>query len=84
MSQQAAAWQGAGHGGRRKPGYLPQKGGTEASTTPYKTTIAKIAQDRFCMVQNKCAAQFTQSCKNVANYLKRTLAAEGYLVTEKV
>ncbi len=35
------------------------------------------------MGQNKFAAQFTQSQKNVANYLQRT-SEEGYLVTQTV
>ena len=34
--------------------------------------------------QNKFAAQFTQSRKNVTNYLQRTLANEGYLIAETV
>jgi hypothetical protein len=34
--------------------------------------------------QNKFVAQFTQSCKTVANYLQHTLAAEGYLVAQTV
>jgi hypothetical protein len=32
--------------------------------------------------QNQFAAQFTQSQKNVANYLQRTAASEEYLVVE--
>jgi hypothetical protein len=46
--------------------------------------ISKIAHDTFNTRQNKFAAQFTQSQKNVANYLQRTSAAEGYLVAETV
>ena len=38
--------------------------------------------DTFNTGQNKFAAQFTQSRKNVANYLQRTSANEGYLVAE--
>jgi hypothetical protein len=34
--------------------------------------------------QNKIAVQFTQSHKNVANYLQRTSASEGYLVAKTV
>jgi hypothetical protein len=33
---------------------------------------------------NKFAAQFSQSRKNVANYLQKSSAAEGYLVAEMV
>jgi hypothetical protein len=36
------------------------------------------------MGHNKFAAQFTESQKNVANYLQHLLVAEGYLVTETV
>jgi hypothetical protein len=34
--------------------------------------------------ENKFAAQFSQSRKNVVNYLQRTSAKEGYLVAETV
>jgi hypothetical protein len=46
--------------------------------------IAEIAHDTFDTGQNKFAAQFTQLWKNVANYLQRTSASEGYLVAETV
>ncbi len=36
------------------------------------------------MVENKYAAQFTRSREEVANYLQRTSAKEGYLVAETV
>ena len=50
----------------------------------FKSAISEIAEDMFNTGQNKFAAQFTQSCKNVSNYLQRTLAYEGYLVAETV
>jgi hypothetical protein len=53
-------------------------------TKGFKSAISEIAQDTFNMGQNKFAAQFTQSGKNVANYLQRTSASEGYLVAEMV
>jgi hypothetical protein len=84
MSQQAAAGQGAGRDGRRKPKYYPQGGGIEALVKAYKSSIAKIANNTFNTGQNKFAVQFTQSCKNVANYLQCTSMAEGYLVAETV
>ena len=84
MSQQAAAGQGAGHGSRRKPKYYPQGGGIEASTKAYKPLIAEIRNDTFNTGQNKFTTQFTQSRKNVANYLQCTSAVEGYLVAEMV
>ena len=46
--------------------------------------ISNIATDTFNTGQNKFAAQFTQLRKNVANYLQRTSASEGYLVAEMV
>ncbi len=54
------------------------------ATKGFKSLISKIATDTFNTGQNKFAAQFTQSQKNVANYLQRTLAYEGYLVAETV
>ena len=48
----------------------------------YKSTISKIANKTFNTGQNVFAAQFTQSRKNLANYLQRTAVDEGYLVTE--
>ncbi len=50
----------------------------------FKSPISEIVIDTFNTGQNKFAAQFTQSQKNVANYLQRTLAYEGYLVAETV
>jgi hypothetical protein len=84
MSQQVAAGQGVGRGGGRKLKYYPQGVGVEASTKGYKSSIAEIAHAMFNTGQNKLAAQFTQSCKNVANYLQRMSFAEGYLVAEMV
>ena len=40
--------------------------------------------DTFNPGENKFAAQFTQSQKNVTNYLQWTLANKGYLVAETV
>jgi hypothetical protein len=86
MSQQAAAGQGAEPvgrgGGGRKPRYFPRAGGE--ATKGFKSAISEIAQDTFNTGQNKFAAQFTQLRKNVANYLQRTSASEGYLVAETV
>jgi hypothetical protein len=78
MSQQVAAGCGGGRGGRGKPRYYPQSGETKG----FKSAISKIPHDMFNTGQNKFAAQFTQSRKNVANYLQRTAALEGYLVAE--
>ena len=83
MSQQAAAGRGGGRGGSRgKQRYYPQVGvdATKAS----KSAISEIAEDTFNTGQNKFAAQFTQSRKNMSNYLQRTLAYKGYLVAKMV
>ncbi len=53
-------------------------------TKGFKSMISEIAQDTFNTGQNKFAAQFTQLRKNVANYLQRTSASEGYLVAKTV
>jgi hypothetical protein len=86
MSQQAVAGQGAGPGGHggggRKPRYFPQGGGE--ATKGFKSAISEITQDTFNTGQNKFAVQFTQSWKNVANYLQWTLASKGYLVAKTV
>ena len=80
MSQQAAAGQEApvGHGrgrGKRNLRFCPRAG---EATKGYKSAIS------INMGQNKFAAQFTQSRKNVANYFQRTLESEEYLVAETV
>ena len=62
--------------------YYPQ-GGID-TTKAFKFAISKIAEDTFNTGQNKYAAQFTQSRKNVSNYLQRTLAYEGHLIAETV
>jgi hypothetical protein len=49
-----------------------------------KSTIGEIANDTFNTGHNKFADQFTQSRRNVANYLQQTSAAEGYLVAKMV
>jgi hypothetical protein len=84
MSQQAAAGQGspvAGHAGRggwffRSQGNPPIKG--------FRSSITEIVTDTFNTGQNKFAAQFIQSRKNVANYIQQTAADEGYLVAGMV
>ena len=83
MSQQATAGHGGGRGGGRgKLRYYPQ-GGVD-TTKAFKSAISEIAEDTFNTGQNKFAAQFTQSRKNVSNYLQRTSAYEGYLVAKTV
>jgi hypothetical protein len=86
MSQQAAAGRGApmGRGGGRGTRRLKFHPRAGESTKGYKSTISEIAMDTFNTGQNKFAVQFTQSRKNVVNYLQRTSANEGYLVAETV
>ena len=84
MSQQAAAGQGtpaAGRAGRAGHFY---RGQGDPPTKGFKPAISKIANKTFNTGQNRVAAEFTQSRKNVANCLQRTAADEGYLVTETV
>jgi hypothetical protein len=77
MSQQSAAGR-AGRASRffRRQGDSPTKG--------FKSAISKIANKTFNTGQNRFAAQFTQSRKNVAIYLQCTAADEGYLVAKTV
>jgi hypothetical protein len=79
MSQQAAAGRGAGRGSGKKHWYFAQGGGIDA-VKPHKLAISEIANNTFNTGHNKFAAQFTESRKNIAKYLQRSSAAEGYLV----
>ena len=76
----------AGRGGGLKTRQLKfhPRAGELTKPKGYKSAISEIATDTFNTGQNKFAAQFTQSRKNVANYLQRTSANEGYLVVETV
>jgi hypothetical protein len=84
MSQQAAAGRVAGRGSGRKPQYFPQGRGVNHSTKPFKSMILEIVEHTFNTGENKYTVQFTQSREEVANYLQRTSAEEGYLVAETV
>jgi hypothetical protein len=86
MSQQAVAGKGvpAGRGGvqgMRNMRFHPCAGD---ATKGFKSIISEIATDTFNTGKNKFAAQFTQSRKNITNYLQRTSAYEGYLVAKTV
>jgi hypothetical protein len=79
MSQEAAVGRGAGRGGGGKKGrYFPRGEGIEI-VKPHKSAIREIAQDMFNSGHNKVVAQFSQSRKNMANYLQRSSAVEGTL-----
>ena len=47
---------------------------------PFRSSTAGIKKWTFNTGQNDYAAQFTLHCKEVTNYIQRTLANEGYLV----
>jgi hypothetical protein len=80
MSLRATVGCGGGRGGREKPRYYLWLG----ESKEFKSPISKIVHNTFNTGQNKFAAQFTQSQKNVANYLQRMAASKGYLVAETV
>jgi hypothetical protein len=84
MSQQAAAGQGTGRGGGRKPRYFPRGRGVDHLTKAFKSMISEIAEHMFNTGENKYVVQFTRSREEVANYLQHTSAEEGYLVAEMV
>jgi hypothetical protein len=50
----------------------------------FRSSTSGIEKWTFNTGQNKFAAQFTLSCEEVANYIQRTLAIEGYLVAETI
>ncbi len=83
MSQQAAAWQGARRGGGRKPLFIHRGGGNNLDK-PFRSSTAGIEKWTFNTGQNKYVAQFTLHCKEVANYIQRTLPDEGYLVVQTI
>jgi hypothetical protein len=88
MSQHAAAGRGvgaAGRGvapGRGKPRFWFRSDG-DGSSKGFKSAISEIANDTFNTGHDKFAAQFSQSPKNVGNYLQKT-SDEGYLVAQTV
>jgi hypothetical protein len=84
MSQQAAARRGAGRGGGRKPKFIPRGGEVESLSKAFWSSTVGIKKWTFNTGKNKFAAQFTLSREEVANYVQRTLADEGYLVAETI
>ncbi len=85
MSQQAAAGRGApalGQGGR-VPRFFKGRD-PFGKGKGFTSSISKIEYNTFNMGQNRFPAQFTQSRKNVANNLQRTVSDKGYLVTKTV
>ncbi len=84
MSQQAAAGRGAGRGGGRKPKFNPRGGGVKSLLKAFRSSTSGIEKWTFNTGQNRFAAQFTLSREEVANYIQRTLADEGYLVAQTI
>jgi hypothetical protein len=70
MSQQAAAGQGAGRGGGRKPKFIPRGGGVESLSKAFWSSTSGMEKWTFNTGQNKFALQFTLSCEEVANYIQ--------------
>ncbi len=75
MSQQTAAGRGAGRGDGRKPKFIPRGGGVESLSKAFRSSTSEIKKWTFNMGQNKFAAQFTLSRKEVANYIQRSSRA---------
>ncbi len=71
--------------GRRKETEVhPQRSGVESLSKAFWSSTSGIKKWTFNTGKNKYAVQFTLSCKEVANYIQRTLANEGYLVAETI
>jgi hypothetical protein len=89
MSQQAAAGRGpgaAGRGvaaGRGKSRFRFHSSDGDGSSKGFKLAVLEITNNTFNTGHNKCAAQFSQSRKNVVNYLQR-MSNEGYLIAQTV
>ena len=74
------------HGGRGGQGY---GGGGYRGRMPFiskafKSPIVYITSDTFNTSQIKFAAQFTQSRKNIASYVQRSVGKEAYLVAQTI
>ena len=50
----------------------------------FKSLIIDIATKTFNTGQSKFAAQFTQSRKNIASYVQRSVVKEAYLVAQTI
>ena len=50
----------------------------------FKSPIIEIASDKFNTSQSKFSAQFTQSRKNIASYIQRSVGKEAYLVAQTI
>ena len=50
----------------------------------FKSPIVEIASDTFNTGQSKFAAQFTQSRKNIASYIQRSVGKEACMVVQTI
>ena len=75
-----------GRGGRGGQGYGGggYRGQTQFVSKAFKSPIIEIASDTFNTGQIKFAAQFTQSRKNIATYIQRSVGKEAYLVAQTI
>ena len=75
-----------GCGGRGGQGYGSggYRGQKPFVSKAFKSPIVEIASDTFNMGQSKFAAQFTQSRKNIASYIQRSVGKEAYLVAQTI
>ena len=75
-----------GCGGRGGRGYGSggYRGRTSFVSKVFKYPIIEIAYDTFNMGQRKFAAQLTQSRKNIASYIQRSVGKEAYLVSQTI
>ena len=69
---------GRGYGGRGYRGRMP------FVSKEFKSPIVDIASDTFNTGQSKCAAQFTQSQKNISSCIQRSVGKEAYLVAQTI
>ena len=60
------------------------RGRTPFVSKAFKSPIIEIASDTFNTGQSKFAAQFTQSRKNIASYIQRSVGKEAYLVAQMI
>ena len=91
MSQQADASRGnqvkkevrGGRGGRGYGGG-GYKGQTLFVSKAFKSPIVDITSDTFNAGQSKLSAQFTQSRKNIASYVQRSVGKGVYLLAQTI
>ena len=75
-----------GRGGRGGRGYVGggYKGRTSFVSEAFKSPIIEITSENFNTGQSEFPAQFTQSRKNIASYVQRSVGKEAYLVAQTI